>query len=101
MSDASAPVPAPVHDRQRDIRLLVIAGILGIALGWFAATSPASPIRPAPDRPVLRFLAKVAKLGLWVMVAAEPPPKQETRCYVVHARVDEDGNKVLNHGSGW
>lgn len=99
MSDA--PAPAPVHDRQRDIRICVIAAILGCALGWFAATSPASPIRPAPDRPVLRFLARVAKVGLWVMWAAEPPPKADSRAYIVHARVDEDGHKVLNHGQGW
>ena len=92
---------APVTpDRQRDIRLLVIAGILGCALGWFAATSPASPIRPAPDRPVLRFLAKLARTGLWVMMFAEPPP-QETKTYIVHARVDEDGHPVINHARGW
>lgn len=97
MSDA----PAPVHNRQRDIRLLVIAGILGIALGWFAATSDVSPIKPAPERPVLRFLAKLARTGLWVMMFAEQPPAQETKTYIVHARVDEDGNKVLNHGQGW
>lgn len=94
-------VPAPTHDRQRDVRIMVIAGILGCALGWFAATSPASPIKPAPDRPVLRFLAKVARTGLWVMMFAEQRPKEESRHYIVHARVDEDGNKVLNHGQGW
>lgn len=97
----SDPAPTPAHDRQRDIRILVIAGILGMALGWFAATSPMSPVKPAPDRPVLRLLARIAKVGLWVMWAAEPPPKQETNTYIVHARVDEDGNKVLNHGQGW
>lgn len=97
MSDAPAPV---VRDRQRDIRIMVIAGILGCALGWFAATSPVSPIKPAPERPVLRFLAKLAKTGLWVMMFAEPPPKEQQH-YIVHARVDEDGNKVLNHGQGW
>lgn len=98
MSDVAAPTP--MNDRQRDIRICVIAAILGIALGWFAATSPASPIKPAPERPVLRFLAKLAKTGLWVMMFAEQPP-QESKHYIVHARVDEDGNKVLNHGQGW
>jgi hypothetical protein len=98
MSDET---PAIKPDRQRDIRLLVIAGILGCALGWFAATSPASPIKPAPDRPVLRFLAKLAKTGLWVMMFAEQPPKEETQTYIVHARVDEDGHPIINHARGW
>lgn len=97
MSDAPVTaVAAP--SRQRDIQILVIAGILGIALGWFAATSPLSPVKPAPERPVLRFLAKVAKLGLWALMVAEPPPAQHN---LVHARVDEHGHKVLHHGEGW
>lgn len=93
MSDIAAPSP------ERDLRPLVIAGILGLALGWFAATSPISPVKPAPERPVLKFLARVAKLGLWVVAFADPPPADVHR--VVHARVDEHGNKVLHHGEGW
>lgn len=95
MSDVPATV---TPTRQRDIQILVIAGILGIALGWFAATSPLSPVKPAPERPVLRFLSRVAKLGLWALMVAEPPPAQH---HLVHARVDEHGNKVLNHAEGW
>lgn len=82
-----------------DLRPLVLAGIAGIALGWFAATSPVSPVKPAPERPVLRFLARVAKLGLWAMAFADPPPTATHR--VVHARVDEHGQRVLHHGEGW
>lgn len=96
MSDA----PVPSAKAKLDFRPIVIAAILGVALGWFAATSPASPVRPAPERPVLRLLARVAKLGLWALAFAEPPPSQD-RHYVVHARVDEDGNRVLHHGEGW
>lgn len=84
--------------RKPDIRILVLSAIAGIALGWWAATSPASPVKPAPERPVLRFLARLAKLGLYVMWVAEPPAE---RRYVVHARVDADGHKVLHHGEGW
>jgi len=97
MSDATATATTMTKP---DMRLLVIAAILGMALGWFAATSPASPIKPTPDRPVLRLLARVAKLGLWALAFADPPPTQD-RHYVVHARVDEDGHKVLHHGEGW
>ena len=93
MSDTVANKPAA------DLRPFVIAGILGVALGWFAATSPVSPVKPAPERPVLRFLARMAKLGLWVVAFADPPPADVH--HVVHARVDEHGQKVLHHGEGW
>jgi hypothetical protein len=93
-----ADVTPAVDTRQRDMRILVLAGIAGIALGWWAATSPVSPVRPAPERPVLRFLAKVAKVGLWALAFAEPPPAEP---HYVHARVDDHGDRVLHHGEGW
>jgi hypothetical protein len=33
------------------------------------------------------------------MMFAEQPPAEQA--YVVHARVDEHGHRVLNHGQGW
>lgn len=80
-------------------RILVISAILGIALGWFAATSNLSPIKPAPERPVLRLLSRLARLGLWAAMFADPPPAPTHR--LAHARVDNDGHRVLNHGEGW
>lgn len=94
MADA---MPA-VDTRQRDLRILVLAGIAGIALGWWAATSPVSPVKPEPERPVLRFLARVAKLGLWALAFADQPPPEP---HYVHARVDDHGDRVLHHGEGW
>lgn len=100
MSDAPAPKPPLTESQKRDLRLMVLAAVAGCALGWFAATSPASPIKPhTREYPILHFIARVAKVGLWVMWAAEPPPQQ--RAYIVHARVDEDGNRIVNHGEGW
>lgn len=83
----------------RDLRIVSIAVLVAAAVTWAAATSDYSPIKPKQDRPVLRLLARIAKAGLWVMMFAEPPPAQEA--YVVHARVDADGHRVLNHGQGW
>jgi hypothetical protein len=84
-----------------DLRKISIAVMVAVAVTWCAATSDYSPIKPKPDRPVLRFLAKVAKLGLWVMWAAEPQP-QPTENLVYHAQAyDKDGNRVLDHGKGW
>ena len=84
-----------------DMRKILIAVLVAVAVTWCAATSDYSPIKPQPERPVLRFLAKVAKLGLWVMWAAELQP-QPTENLVYHAQAyDKDGNRVLDHGKGW
>ena len=84
-----------------DMRKISIAVLVAVAVTWCAATSDYSPIKPKPDRPVLRFLARVAKLGLWVMWAAEPQP-QPTENLVYHAQAyDREGNRVLDHGKGW
>lgn len=84
-----------------DMRKILIAVLVAVAVTWCAATSDYSPIKPQPERPVLRFLAKVARIGLWVMWAAEPQP-QPTENLVYHAQAyDKDGNRVLDHGKGW
>lgn len=84
---------------KREIQTAVVVGMVAVILTWWAATSEYSPVKPEPQRPVLRLIQRLARLGLWVAMFAEQPP-QEAR-YVVHARVDEHGHKVLNHGEGW
>lgn len=84
---------------QREIQSAVVVGLVAVMLTWWAATSDYSPVKPEPQRPVLRFVQRLARLGLWAMMFAEPPPAEQA--YVVHARVDADGNRVLNHGQGW
>ena len=85
---------------KREMQSAVVVGLVAVMLTWWAATSDYSPVKPAPERPVLRFLARIAKAGLWVMMFADPPPADSQR-YVVHARVDSEGHRVLNHGQGW
>jgi hypothetical protein len=83
-------------------RYALMAGVVCLAFGWWLAASPASPLRPkTPERPVLRFIARIAKGVLWVMLVAEKPPQQDQQARLVHARVDADGHQVLNHGEGW
>lgn len=85
-------------------RVLLVAGVAVIAAGWWLSASPLSPVGPnkPKERPVLRFLVKVAKIGLWVMFVAEQPPKEDAgQVQVVHARVDENGHRVLDHRQGW
>jgi len=84
---------------QREIQTAVVVGLVAVMLTWWAATSDYSPVKPEPQRPVLRFVQRLARLGLWAMMFAEQPPAEQA--YVVHARVDADGHRVLNHGQGW
>jgi hypothetical protein len=86
-----------------DMRKISIAVLVAVAVTWCAATSDYSPVKPKPenDRPVLRLIQRLARVGLWVMWAAEPqPPANENLVY--HAQAyDKDGNRVLDHGKGW
>jgi hypothetical protein len=84
-----------------DMRKISIAVLVAVAVTWCAATSDYSPIKPKPDRPVLRLIQRLARVGLWVMWAAEPqPPANENLVY--HAQAyDKEGNRVLDHGKGW
>jgi hypothetical protein len=84
---------------KREIQTAVVVGLVAVMLTWWAATSDYSPVKPEPSRPVLRIIQRLARLGLWAMMFAEQPPQEQR--YVVHARVDENGHRVLNHGQGW
>ena len=79
-------------------RNVIMAGVICLACGWWLASSPLSPVNPRPQRPVLSFLAKVAKTFMWVMLAAEPAPDTH---HLSHASLDADGHPVVSHGSGW
>jgi hypothetical protein len=84
---------------KREIQSAVVVALVAVMLTWWAATSDYSPVKPEPSRPVLRFVQRLARLGLWAMMFAEQPPAEQA--YVVHARVDADGHRILNHGQGW
>lgn len=85
---------------KREIQSAVVVGLVAVMLTWWAATSDYSPVKPEPSRPVLRLIQRLARLGLWTMMFVEPAPAEQPQ-YVVHARVDEDGHRVINHGQGW
>ena len=87
-----------------DRRLIAIV-LVCLAAGWWLGSSPASPINPQPQRPVLNALARLtrtaARLGLWMAFAAEAPPQQEPQQIVRSPAVDADGHRIVNHGEGW
>ena len=86
-------------------RKLVAIVVVALAAGWWLGSSPASPINPTPQRPVLQAVGRLARiaarLGLWVAMAAEPAPAQEPQQIVRSPAVDAEGHRVLNHGEGW
>lgn len=53
-------------------KTIVIALVIAFAFGgWIGDES-----RPKPDRPVARFIGRIARLGMWLMVLGEPQPQQ-------------------------
>ena len=86
-------------------RKIVAIILVCLAAGWWLGSSPASPINPTPQRPVLQKLSRVAmfaaRLGLRLALFAEPAPQQEPQQIVRSPAVDAEGHRVLNHGEGW
>lgn len=85
-------------------RRLIAVVLVALAAGWWLGSSPASPIAPQPQRPVLHALARLtrtaARLGLWMAFAAEAPPEQRDPRIVQHS-YDAEGHRVVDHGEGW
>jgi hypothetical protein len=87
-------------------RKLIATVLVCLAAGWWLGSSPASPINPTPQRPVLQKLSRLAilaaRLGLRLALFAEPAPPQAHGRQLVHApAVDADGHRVVDHGEGW
>jgi hypothetical protein len=81
-------------------RTLALICAVCLAVGWWHS----SPPKPAPlaDRPFLKALARLAKTGLWIMLAAEQPPQDDGQpAQFVHARARPDDVRTVRHGEGW
>ena len=75
--------------------------ILCLVFAWWAVGRVTDAVNPPqPKHPVLSFVAKAAKAALWIMLIADQPPETE-RSHMVHARVDDQGIRVLDHSKGW
>jgi hypothetical protein len=81
-------------------RKLLLAAVAAFALGYYAAQS-SPPTPPAPDRPVLRWLAKAAKNLLWVALVAERPPEPTPADVAKTRLVGEDGYPLVDNAGGW
>lgn len=80
-------------------RSLVFVALACLVVGYLVSTvggfDPINPFSPKPQRPVIKFLARLAKLGLWVAVFAEPEPKAQ------YAIRHTDGRSMICHSEGW
>jgi hypothetical protein len=55
-------------------KTLIIALLLAFAIGGVAANEESAP--PKPDRPALKWISRIARLGLWFVALGEPAPVQ-------------------------
>lgn len=85
-------------------RTTLAAGLLCVGLGMYLssgsdpAPNPFVP-DPKPSRPFLQLVVRLAKNLLWLALVAEPDQPEDVQ--MVHARCDENGDVLLNHGQGW
>jgi hypothetical protein len=82
-------------------RRLVTAVVVALAVGYWLASSSASP-NPTP-RPVVRWIASAARTLLWFSLLAEKPPEdpQPDHRLAHTARVGEDGYPIVDNARGW
>lgn len=92
MPSPSDPAPVARRTLLLSCAACLVAGYLVACVPGF---DPVNPFAPKPDRPVARLLARLAKLGLWVTVFAEPPPRSVEHVY--SARHDS----MVCHAEGW
>jgi len=92
-------------DAKKTDSRVILCCALCLAIGlWAGGLGGPSPLNPVPnpfapprhDRPVLRFLASLARTGLWIMLAAEQPPAQYQ---AQHIR--QRGPNEISHAEGW
>lgn len=83
-------------------RSIVLACLGCLVAGYLAASvpgfTPINPFHPKPDRPILRLVQRLAKLGLWVAIFADPPPRPVEQQY---AAAHHDGRAMICHAEGW
>ena len=89
-------------------RSTVTAMACAVIVGWWLGSSPASPVNPnppKPDRPLVNAVARltrvVARLGLWVAMSAEAPPKQDANQRQLVHGAGPDGFPAVDHSEGW
>jgi hypothetical protein len=96
------------QNRVRFVTMCLVCLVVGFAAGHTGAIP--NPIHPQRDRPVVNFLKRVGKLGLWVALIADPPPADSSPDRYAHhvpSHVEPDGVEAglypqrVSHYEGW
>lgn len=80
---------------------LVVAIVVALTVGYFAANLSHKPPTPAERRPVLAAIFRAAKTLLWLAAFAEPPPHEQYQSAKHIHHVDDNGVVMVDHGQGW
>jgi hypothetical protein len=83
-------------------RAIVLSCLGCLVAGYLAASvpgfDPVNPFNPRPQRPFLKFVSRLAKLGLWMTVFAEPAPRPVEQQYAAAHCGDRS---LVCHAEGW
>ena len=74
--------------------------VAAFAVGWGMADAPKTP-EPAAARPVVRWIASMAKRLLWVALVAEKPPEPQPENVAKSRAIGGDGYPILDNAEGW
>lgn len=96
VDDVKPTAPKPLDKRLLAAALLLF--VVGYALGQ--SGGGILPFAPKKERPLLNLVARVAKLGLWLMVV-EPPPSDVPSHNSYAVRCEPGDPECLNHKAGW
>lgn len=82
-------------------RKTLLLSAAAFAIGYVVSSSAPQPEPPGHDRPVLRWVAKLAKNLLWVALVAEKPPEPKPENVAKTRSVGGDGYPILDNAEGW
>lgn len=77
---------------------LLMPCLVCLVIGYAAANVKETLVPSMPGRPVARLFQRLARLGLWVAVFAEPAPQPVERQY---ASLHGDESTMVCHAEGW
>ena len=86
---------AVTMSKNRMLALFACCLVAGYLVACAPGFKPLNPFTPHRDRPLIRMITRLAKIGLWVSVFAEPQSQG-----VRYARAYNE-KELICHAEGW